>query len=45
MDIALINGESIDMLNKTIVKKNETKNLLLPIWIKQILRFIFNQVE
>lgn len=44
MDIALINGESIDMLNKTIVK-NETKNLLLPIWIKQILRFIFNQVE
>lgn len=28
MDIALINGESIDMLNKTIVK-SETKNLLL----------------
>lgn len=27
MDIALINGESIDMLNKTIVK-SETKNLL-----------------
>lgn len=44
MDIALINGENIDMLNKTIVK-NETKYLLLPIWIKQILRFIFNQVE
>lgn len=28
MDIALINGENIDMLNKTIVK-SETKNLLL----------------
>lgn len=27
MDIALINGENIDMLNKTIVK-SETKNLL-----------------
>ena len=27
MDIALINGENIDMLNKTIVK-NKAKNLL-----------------
>mgnify|MGYP006874964156 FL=1 len=45
MDIALINGENIDMLNKTIVKKVKRRICYYSYESNRFLRFIFNQVE